>query len=119
MRFLVLMLVMALSLSACATTPAPVETRSLAFEARPPQILEAGVAMLMERGYVVRFADVELGRVEAVSATWPGYRITLQVEPEGTASRVAFSGRRDRQPIASYHFDPLLVDLQARLGLAP
>ncbi|EPC02867.1 hypothetical protein L861_23945 [Litchfieldella anticariensis FP35 = DSM 16096] len=108
-----------LILTACATTSAPVAPRSMIMAANPQEVLREGIAMLAERGYVIRHADTDLGRAEAVSATWPGYEILLQVESEGEDSWVSFSGRRGTQPLAPYSLDPLLVDLQARLGLAP
>lgn len=115
-----LLFAIVLTLAACATTPAPVEPRAMTLAAGQQQILEEGVAMLAERGYVIRHADTDLGRAEAVSATWPGYQITLQVDAGGEdSSRVAFSGQRGQQPLAPHSLDRLLVDLQARLGLAP
>ncbi|GGX99356.1 hypothetical protein GCM10007160_28750 [Litchfieldella qijiaojingensis] len=116
----VLLCVVVMALSACATTPTPVEPRTMTLAADQAEVLETAVAMLVERGYVIRHADPDLGRVEAVSAAWPGYEVTLQVDAaEGDNSRISFSGRRGRQPLAPYSLDPLLVDLQARLGLAP
>lgn len=109
-----------LMLAGCATTSSPPpEPRSLIYEAPPSRVLEAGLAMLMERGYVIRHADADLGRAEAVAATWPGYRIVFEVTAEGERSRVSFSGRRGDQALLPQSLDPLLVDLQARLGLAP
>lgn len=108
---------MGLWLSGCATTAPPAEPRELVFETPPQVTLETAVALLMERGYVIRHADGKLGRAEAVLARWPGYRVELNVAGEGSTSRVSVSATRGGRPMAPQTLDPLLVDLRSRLGL--
>lgn len=108
---------MSLWLSGCATMAPPAEPRELVFETSPEATLETAVALLMERGYVIRHADGELGRVEAVLARWPGYRVELNVAGGGNASRVSLSATRGGRPMPPQTLDPLLVDLRSRLGL--
>jgi|AntRauTorcE11898_2_1112593.scaffolds.fasta_scaffold44683_2 hypothetical protein len=108
---------MSLWLSGCATTAPPAEPRELIFETPPELTLETAVALLMERGYVIRHADGELGRVEAVLARWPGYNVQLSVQGEDDTSRVSVSATRGGRPLAPQTLDPLLVDLRSRLGL--
>lgn len=116
----VLLFAATLTLAACAApSQQPAEPRSLSFAAEPSRVFETGISMFMERGYVIRHADADLARAEAVAATWPGYRVSFEVTPEGEHSRVTLSGRRDDRPLPPQSLDPLLVDLQARLGLAP
>ncbi|MFY0991763.1 hypothetical protein [Halomonas sp. C05BenzN] len=106
-------------LAGCATpTPAP-EPRELGFAASPEATLEEAIAVLMDRGYVIRHADGELGRVEAVLARWPGYRVALQVSGQGDDSHVSVSASRGGRPMPPHTLDPLLVELQDRLGLLP
>jgi len=66
---------------------------------------------------VIRHADGELGRVEAVLARWPGYNVQLSVQGEDDTSRVSVSATRGGRPLAPQTLDPLLVDLRSRLGL--
>ncbi len=108
---------MSLWLSGCATTTRPAEPRELVFETPAEVTLETAVALLMERGYVIRHADGKLGRAEAVLARWPGYRVELNVAGEGNTSRVSVSATRGGRPMAPQTLDPLLVDLRSRLGL--
>lgn len=106
-------------LSACAMAPMAPEPRAFVLPVGREEALTAGVEMLAERGYVIRYADAELGRAEASLATWPGYRLRLEVEESPHGALISFSGQRGGQPLAPQSLDPLLVDLQARLGLAP
>lgn len=108
---------MSLWLNGCATTAPPAEPRELVFETPPDVTLETAVALLMERGYVIRHADGKLGRAEAVLSRWPGYRVELNVAGEGNTSRVSISATRGGRPLAPQTLDPLLVDLRSRLGL--
>lgn len=106
-------------LAGCATpTPAP-EPRELNIAASPEVALEAAMAVLMDRGYVIRHADGDLARVEAVLARWPGYRVQLQVSALGDDGRVSVTATRGGRPMAPHTLDPLLVELQDRLGLLP
>jgi hypothetical protein len=118
MRGLVLLVVM-LWLGGCATLAPPPEPRELALAASPDASLEAAAAVLVERGYVIRHADGELGRLEAALARWPGYRVELEVAGDGEASRVSVTATRGERPMPPHTLDPLLVDIQDRLGLLP
>ncbi|PXX95065.1 hypothetical protein [Halomonas sp. LBP4] len=106
-------------LAGCATpAPAP-EPRELNVAASPDATLAAAMAVLMDRGYVIRHADGDLARVEAALARWPGYRVQLQVGAQGDDSRVSVTATRGGRPMAPHTLDPLLVELQDRLGLLP
>ena len=110
-------------LSGCAATlsPAVPATRTLAVA--PASALAASISMLMERGYVIRHADAELGRLEAVIARWPGYRVRLEIEAAGGVngeesvgrSRLAMTAWRGGRPLPPSLVEPLLTDLNARL----
>ena len=77
------------------------------------------VALMMEQGYVIRHADLTLGRAEASLARWPEYRIQLQVSDAQGGSLVSVSALRGSQPIPPYVLDPWLVELQRKLGELP
>lgn len=106
-------------LSGCAITPPPPEPRELSLSAAPETTLQEAVGLLVEEGYVIRHADAELGRVEAVLARWPGYRVRAEVSAEGQGARASLTATRGGRPLPPHLLDPLLAELQRRLGLAP
>ncbi|WP_369335805.1 hypothetical protein [Halomonas sp. ND22Bw] len=118
-----LALVLGAGLGGCAATPSPAVPATRTFAVAPAAVLEASQAMLMERGYVIRHADVELGRLEAVIARWPGYRLHLEIEAadgmNGEASdgqsRLAMTAWRGGQPLPPSLVEPLLTELSVRL----
>lgn len=116
-RILILGLLL-LVLAGCATAP-PQEPRGLTFPAPPEETLRQAVALLVEQGYVIRHADLALGRAEGALARWPEYRVQLHVVAEGEASRLLISAQRGGQPLPAHLLDPWLVALQVRMGVAP
>ncbi|MFQ3789471.1 hypothetical protein [Halomonas sp. A29] len=118
MRALATVLVLVLLSGCAATQPAP-EPRELTLAAAPEATLREVVGLLMEEGYVIRHADAELGRVEAVLARWPGYRVRAAVSSEGQGARASLTATRGGVPLPPHLLDPLLAELQRRLGLAP
>ncbi|MGP9765061.1 hypothetical protein ACT3UM_04965 [Halomonas sp. AOP13-D3-9] len=102
----------------CATTT-PLEPRELAYSTSSEETFREAVELMVEQGYVVRHADLSLGRAEASLARWPEYRLQLQVTDEGSGSRVRVSALRGSQPIPPQLLDPWLVALQHKLGVAP
>ncbi|TVP51523.1 MAG: hypothetical protein EA345_02380 [Halomonas sp.] len=117
MRHWLLLTVLA-GLAGCAATP-PVEPRELVYSTSSEETFREAVELMIEQGYVVRHADIALGRAEASLARWPGYRLQLQVSEEGSGSRVRVSALRGSQPLPPYLLDPWLVALQRKLGVAP
>ncbi|MGO2241300.1 MAG: hypothetical protein ACTH5D_06030 [Halomonas sp.] len=105
-------------LAGCATT-APLETRELFYATAPEETFREAVELMVEQGYVVRHADISLGRAEASLARWPEYRLQLQVIEERSGSRVSVSALQGNQPLPPYVLDPWLVALQSKLGVAP
>ncbi|MCC5882685.1 MAG: hypothetical protein JJU25_08620 [Halomonas sp.] len=118
MRRLVMLMLVAL-LSGCAATSPTAEPRELALAAPPDETLQEVVGLLLEQGYVILRADVEQGRVEAALARWPGYRVDAVVTPEGQGARTSLTATRGGRPLPPHLLDPLLAELQRRLGLAP
>ncbi|MCG7601395.1 hypothetical protein MHM84_16615 [Halomonas sp. McH1-25] len=109
---------LSLALTACAATPTPLPDRQLRVEASPERALEVGLDALVERGFVIRLADVELGRIDAVRAARPGYVVHYKVREEATGTWIVLSGRRGTGAIEPSRFDPLLDDIAARLEAA-
>lgn len=105
-------------LAGCATT-SPSTPRELVYAAPVDTTLRSAVELMMEQGYVIRHADLALGRAEASLARWPEYRLQFQVSEAGGGSRVSVAAWRGGQPLPPYLLDPWLVSLQAKLGLAP
>jgi len=102
----------------CATTT-PLEPRELFYATPSDETFREAVDLMVEQGYVVRHADISLGRAEASLARWPEYRLQLQVSEEGTGSRVRVAALSGSQPLKPYLLDPWLVALQHKLGVAP
>ncbi|MFO7649410.1 MULTISPECIES: hypothetical protein [Halomonas] len=116
MSRLLLALLFAALLSGCAT-PSPREMpRELDVPFAPDATLRASAQVLMANGYVVRHADAELGRLEAVFSRWPGYRVRVAVSGEGEQSRVSLAATRGGRPMPPQTLDRLLVELQEQLG---
>ncbi|SER85087.1 hypothetical protein SAMN04487958_103281 [Vreelandella subterranea] len=105
-------------LSGCATTASP-EPRELVYQVPSEDTFRAAVSLMIEQGYVVRHADLSLGRAEGVLARWPGYRLVLEVNEVGRESHVSVSAWRGGQPLPPDRLDPWLVALQSRLEVAP
>ncbi|WNL41768.1 hypothetical protein RN347_14235 [Halomonas sp. PAMB 3264] len=126
-------LVLATALLAGCATPLPANPRELRFNATPERTFREAVDLMVAQGYVIRHADLALGRAEASLARWPEYRLLLRVEPSGAprgaagqgtsdqtaSSQVSVSALRGATPLAPYLLDPWLVELQQRLGEAP
>ena len=108
---------LALLLAGCATSPAREPHRELDFAYAPEATLRASAQVLMANGYVVRHADAELGRLEAVFSRWPGYRVRVEVSGEGERSRVSLTASRGGRPLPPQTLDLLLVEMQEQLGM--
>ncbi|WP_157958175.1 hypothetical protein [Salinicola sp. CR57] len=117
-----------LLLTACAVSPQP-QPRSIAVQATADETLKATLAMLAERGFVIRHGDGDLGQLDAVLASRSGYEIHAQItsggeRPPGLVMQngdtyLTLSGRRGGQPLDALELDPLFIDVQNRLGLLP
>ncbi|MDI4639142.1 MULTISPECIES: hypothetical protein [Halomonadaceae] len=112
---LIAIMVMA-GIAGCASYPGPPEARDAVVDASPRQVMAEGLTVLIERGFVIRHADLDLGRLDAMLATWPGYRLRLDALANGDgATRLSISGYRGRQPLAPESLETLLADLLRRL----
>jgi hypothetical protein len=117
-----------LLLTACAVTP-QAQPRSIAVQASADETLKATLAMLAERGFVIRHGDGDLGQIDAVLASRSGYEMHAQVtsggeRPPGLVLQngntyLTLSGRRGGHPLEAVELDPLFIDVQNRLGLLP
>lgn len=115
MKRLPVLLLLGLALTACATTSMPLPDRQVRVEASTERALEVGLDVLVERGFVIRLADVGLGRIDAVRAARPGYVVHYKVREATTGAWVALSGRRGNDAIEPHRFDPLLTEIATRL----
>lgn len=106
-------------LAGCATPMTPPVPRSLDLPTPPALTLREATALLMERGYVIRYGDLELGRLEAVLARSPGYRVQLEAAPDAGQTRLLATATRGGRALPPRILDPFLTDLQSRLGLLP
>ena len=118
MRSVLIMLLLSL-MAGCATPSQAPEPRELTLQATTQETLREVIGLLQEEGYVIRHADAELGRVEAVMARWPGYRIQATTMTSEYGVRLSLTAARGGSPLPPHLLDPLLAELQRRLGLAP
>lgn len=115
-----LWMIAALLLAGCATSvPAPPE-RAIVVASPVDEALETGIAVLVERGFVIRLADADLGLVDAVRAARPPYVVRLEASAVERAeaesgTRLALSGQRGGSYIEPWRFDTLLAEIAARL----
>ncbi len=116
MRRMILALGLVFLLSGCAIRPVTVEPSEMTLSVPAPVVLEAALVVLMERGYVVRHGDAQLGRLDAVLARWPGYRVEVMVEPLQEGSRVLATASRGGRALPPPVLAPLLVELRQHLG---
>lgn len=115
-RWLAVVVLLMAGLAGCASYSGPPESRDLVVAASPRQVLAEGLTVLIERGFVIRHADLDLGRLDAMLATWPGYRLRLDALSTGDgATRLSVSGYRGRQPLAPESLESLLAELAERL----
>ncbi len=112
-------LLVAAWLAGCAASPANVTPYEHALPAAPDKLLRVVAEVLMEDGYVIRHADGDLGRLEAVLSRWPGYRVQIRVTGVGDASRIGVVALRGERPLPPDTLDPLLMSIEQRLDLAP
>jgi len=118
MRGVLIVLLLGL-LAGCAVALQAPEPREMTLQAATDDTLREVVGLLQEEGYVIRHADAELGRVEAVMARWPGYRILAIAFADDYGTRLSLTATRGGSPLPPHLLDPLLAELQRRLGLAP
>ncbi|QEM80390.1 hypothetical protein [Halomonas binhaiensis] len=106
------------SLVGCATPSAPPEPpREVHTQATPQVALRESLALMMERGYVITQADGSLGRIDAALGRYPGYRVEIRVtQDSGGGSRIAVQALGGGRALPGNVVEPLLVDLQSRLG---
>ncbi|MFG6176811.1 hypothetical protein ACGTN6_06190 [Halomonas sp. THAF12] len=114
-----LLVSLVLWLAGCAVAPSPAVPATRTLDTAPVTVLEEAMALLMEQGYVIRHADPELGRLEAVIARWPGYRVRLDVEASDGESRLAMTAWRGGRPLPPRLVEPLLTELNSRLLMSP
>lgn len=112
----ILLLVLAATVTGCAMTRVAPSERLVVVDATPRQTLTSAINELVERGFVIRLANAELGRVDAVLASRSGYVLTLETREAAAGTRLSIHGRQGGQPLDPARFDPLVAAIQARLA---
>lgn len=100
-------------LTGCATPSSPPPAAVLSVGASSSCALEAAAEALMASGYVVRYADASLGRLEAVFSRWPGYRVRVRIEGVGSGSRLALTATRGGRALPPDTLERLVADIVA------
>ncbi|HSH49694.1 MAG TPA: hypothetical protein VK991_14045 [Halomonas sp.] len=114
-----LLLVIGLTLAGCAVAPPPPTPAVLALAAPNERVLPEAAALFMEDGYVIRDSDSRAGKLEAVIARWPGYRVEVKSQPLTGGTRVSMRAWRDSQPLPPALVQPWLDRLAERLMATP
>lgn len=123
MRWVVRGLVMLLmlgGLSACATTTSlPPPERLEHFNAPPEQVMQATMATLAERGFVIVYGDRALGELRASYAARPEWRVEAHVTQDSRGSELNLRGWQGRAALGVGDFDRLVTAIAERLGEGP
>lgn len=103
-------------LTGCATTSTPPMPATLALDVSNERVLPEAAALFMAYGYVIRDSDSREGRLEAVIARWPGYRVEVSHQPLSEGTRVNMRAWRGSQSLSPALVQPWLDRLAIRLG---
>ena len=107
-------------LSACATTTSlPPPARLEYFQAPPEQVLQATMAALAERGFVIVYGDHALGDLRARYAARPEWRVEAHVAIAPRGSELQLRGWQGRAGLGVGEFDLLSTSIAERLGEGP
>ncbi len=107
-------------LGACATTSSlPPPERIEHFNASPDQLLQATMAALAERGFVIVYGDHALGDLRASYAARPEWRVEAHVAADPRGSELQLRGWRGRSALAVGDLDRLATSIAERLGEGP
>ncbi|WP_227367419.1 hypothetical protein [Halomonas sp. M20] len=110
-----LLILMTALLTGCASAQRTLPERQITLEATSEQVLNAGLDALVERGFVIRFANTALGRINAVFAGRPGYEVRLTTNAIPTGTRLTLSGHQGGRAMEPQRFDSLLAAITSRL----
>lgn len=114
------MLLMLGGLSACATTASlPPPERLEHFKAPPEQVMQATMATLAERGFVIVYGDHALGDIRASYAARPEWRVEAHVASDSSGSELQIRGWQGRVALGVGAFDRLVTAIAERLGEGP
>ncbi|GHC26677.1 hypothetical protein GCM10010082_19870 [Kushneria pakistanensis] len=104
----------------CATTTslAPPE-RLEHFNASSDQLMQATMASLAERGFVIVYGDHALGDIRASYAARPEWRVEAHIEDSPRGSELQLRGWRGRSALAVGDLDRLTTAIAERLGEGP
>lgn len=108
------------SLAACATTSSlPPPERLQHFNAPPDQVLQATMATLAERGFVIVYGDHALGELRARYASRPEWRVEAHVIDASRGSELQLQGWQGNAALGVGDFDRLTTAIAERLGEGP
>lgn len=107
-------------LAGCATTGSlPPLERLEHYRAPPEQVMQATMATLAERGFVIVYGDHALGDIRASYASRPEWRVEAHVGTDSRGSELRLRGWRGRAGLGVADFDQLATAIAERLGEGP
>ncbi|ARS53038.1 hypothetical protein [Kushneria konosiri] len=119
-RQALIMLVLMAGMTACATTSSlPPPERLQHFNASPDQVMQATMATLAERGFVIVYGDHALGELRARYASRPEWRVEAHVAGDASGSELQLKGWQGNAALGVGDFDRLTTDIAERLGEGP
>ncbi|WP_457808713.1 hypothetical protein [Kushneria sp. EE4] len=118
-RGLVLAVLLGL-VTGCATTASlPPPERIEHFNASSDRVMQATMASLAERGFVIVYGDHALGDIRASYAARPEWRVEAHVVNASRGSELQLRGWRGRAALGVADFDRLATSIAERLGEGP
>ncbi|MFC0337996.1 hypothetical protein SAMN05421848_2635 [Kushneria avicenniae] len=119
-RMGIMVLLLLSVLAGCATTGSlPPPERLEYYRATPEQVMQATMASLAERGFVIVYGDHALGDIRASYASRPEWRVEAHVGTAPRGSELRLKGWRGRAGLDVAEFDRLTTAIAERLGEGP
>ncbi|WP_456269313.1 hypothetical protein M1D97_03200 [Kushneria sp. AK178] len=114
------MAVLLMMLAGCATTSSlPPPERLEHFRAPPEQVIQATMAALAERGFVIVYGDHALGDIRATYAARPEWRVEAHVDDDPRGSALRLRAWQGRAALGVGALDRLTTSIAERLGEGP
>ncbi|REC94638.1 hypothetical protein [Kushneria indalinina] len=118
-RGLVMAMLLGMVTGCATTTSLPPPERLEHFDAPPERVMQATMASLAERGFVILYGDHALGELRASYAARPEWRVEAHVAAEQRGSELRLRGWRGEAALGVGEFDRLATSIAERLGEGP